>query len=375
MSRKTQPVPLALQLFGCVFFLFGSTAYASDYQLLLPNNDRPHVELEFENRPTNSHPEKLFKLFTGPASNCCEGRTAMAGRYDTHETKLTFTPAFAFEKAQIYTISINYPNSQGEVIQELTEFFIPDVEAFSAPKVIGIYPSGSAIPENTLRFYIYFSTPMQPHVSSRHIKLVDAAGQVDDAAFMSFKQELWSEDRKRLTLLMDPGRIKRGVAQNLSMGPALAQSYTYTILINDGWPSARGEPLTGGFGKTFTASQALRTLPDTKTWETRVPGQNTNNPLVFVFDRPFDYELLKSAITVLDENGQPVNGDISIRDDEHTWIFTPEYRWHQERITVRVDSHLEDVAGNNFRDLLDHAMGTQLNSSEAIVLELSLTDE
>ena len=107
MSCKTQPLPLALQLFGCVFFLFGSSAYAADYQLLLPDNDRPNVELVFDSRPTINRPEQFFKLFTGPVDRCCEGRTAMAGRYNSSKNKLTFTPAFAFEKAQIYTISIN----------------------------------------------------------------------------------------------------------------------------------------------------------------------------------------------------------------------------------------------------------------------------
>ena len=261
------------------------------------------------------------------------------------------------------------------LFRSLENFLFPTLKPSQSPKVIGIYPSGSAIPENTLRFYIYFSTPMQPHVSTRYIKLVDAAGQVDDAAFMSFKQELWSEDRKRLTLLMDPGRIKRGVAQNLAIGPALVQGKAYSILINDGWPSARGEPLSDIFEKTFTANQALRTLPDTQLWKTKVPGRNSDHPIVIEFDRPFDYELLKSSITVLSSNGQPINGDISIRNNEHTWMFTPESHWHQEQIKIQVDSHLEDVAGNNFRDLLDHAMGTQLNSADAIVLGLTLIDD
>lgn len=375
MSYKTQPVPLALRLFGCVFFLFCSASFANDYQLLLPDINRQHVELVSKNRPTEGSSDQRLQVFTGPANKCCDGRNAMAGRYTSDDTKLTFTPAFAFEKSQIYTIRVLYQDDRGGVTQALEEFSIPEVEVLSEPHVVGMYPSGNTIPENTLRFYIHFSTPMQPHVSSRYIKLIDASGQVDDSAFMSFKQELWSEDRKRLTLLMDPGRIKRGVAQNLAIGPVLVQGNVYSIRINDGWPSARGEPLPGIFEKTFTANEALRTLPDTQLWTTQLPGRNSNDPIVIEFDRPFDYELLKSSITVLSADGHPINGEISIRNNEHTWVFTPEAHWSQDQIKIRVDSHLEDVAGNNFRDLLDHAMGTQQNSADAIVMELMLIDE
>ena len=70
-------------------------------------------------------------------------------------------------------------------------------------KVTQIQPSSSQTPENTLRFYLYFAQPMKPNVAFNYIKLVNAAGEEDNAAFMKFKQELWSADRKRLTLLMD----------------------------------------------------------------------------------------------------------------------------------------------------------------------------
>ena len=86
-------------------------------------------------------------------------------------------------------------------------------------EVTAICPSAGTIPENTLRFYIHFSAPMQPHCATESIALVDAADVADGAAFMTFKQELWNEDRTRLTLLMDSRRIKRGVVKNVALGP------------------------------------------------------------------------------------------------------------------------------------------------------------
>ena len=69
-------------------------------------------------------------------------------------------------------------------------------------KVVGIYPSGDVLPENVLRFYIHFARPMKPHVAFDCIKLLDASGNADEAAFMRFKQELWNEDRTRLAVLV-----------------------------------------------------------------------------------------------------------------------------------------------------------------------------
>lgn len=41
------------------------------------------------------------------------------------------------------------------------------------------------------------------------------------AQALAIKEELWSSDGKRLTILFDFGRIKRGVSTNRRQGPAL----------------------------------------------------------------------------------------------------------------------------------------------------------
>jgi len=149
----------------------------------------------------------------------------------------------------------------------LTGFTIGRDNAFIQPEVLAVYPSGADIPENTLRFYIDFSTPMQPHVSMDFITLVGADGTPDDAAFMTFKQELWNQDRTRLTLLMDPGRIKRGVATNTELGPALLAGNSYAIKVGEGWQGAQDQATAPAYEHAFTVSNALRSLPDTELWQ------------------------------------------------------------------------------------------------------------
>lgn len=359
-------------LIGCVLLFYFSCAFANEQDLIFPISTSSSVELVFEKPSLDIKPEQSLKVFVGNSRDCCEGRSAMAGKYVKNQNSVIFKPAFKFEPGQIYTALTQRIGKSDNVEQRLNEFSIPAETQEEAPYIVDIYPSGNEIPENTLRFYINFSAPMQPHVSAQYIQLVDASGQIDSAAFMSFKQELWSEDRKRLTLLMDPGRIKRGVAQNLTLGPALKQGASYSIVIKEGWPNATGNFSLEEFTKDFIASPALRTLPDTGLWNIRMPQVHSSNPLVIEFDRPFDHELLKSSLRVLNDTGKPIQGRVSISNKEKQWIFTPEKPWEQTNISIVVNTRLEDVAGNNFRDLLDHSIGTELIDSDHIVLNVSL---
>jgi hypothetical protein len=173
---------------------------------------------------------------------------------------------------------------------------------------------------------------------------------------------------------MDPGRIKRGVAQNVAQGPALLEGNTYSIVVDGGWPSASGKQKSPRFEKAFSVTSALRTLPDTKLWKVESPETSTLNPLVIKFDRPFDNQLAQSSIKLLNEDGNLIAGTLSIEDNEKTWCFKPENEWKGTSIQLVVDARLEDVAGNNFKDLLDHSINTDVNSINQIRLEIALNE-
>ena len=67
--------------------------------------------------------------------------------------------------------------------------------------------------------------------------------------FVEIQQELWDTNNTRLTVLFDPGRIKRGVLPNEQLGPPIVDGKHYTLLIDRGWQDARGVPLARGISQ------------------------------------------------------------------------------------------------------------------------------
>jgi hypothetical protein len=55
----------------------------------------------------------------------------------------------------------------------------------------------------------------------------------------------------RLTLFIDPGRIKRGVLPLEEVGPSLEAGKSYTLVIDREWIDGSGNPLQESFEKTF----------------------------------------------------------------------------------------------------------------------------
>ncbi len=361
MKNAPPKVVLAIGFFVGNFL---SAAPADQGSLSIPEHRSSNILLELQATPAVINPSEFLKVFVGNIEKCCEGISPMAGRYLSSGAGITFDPAFDLIEGQNYTVMSRGRHATGYSEPTLTEFIIQPAVPTAAPEVIAMYPSADDIPENTLRFYIHFSTPMQPHLSTEFIKLVDAKGTTDTAAFMAFKQELWSEDRKRLTLLMDPGRIKRGVSQNLNLGPALQENNRYSIVVEDGWPSANGMSQAPRFEKVFSVSQALRTIPSTDSWQITPPRSLTLDPLVIKFDRPFDNQLSQNSIKVLSTNSQIIPGTVSVENHEKTWRFEPLHEWTNAKVVISVDSRFEDVAGNNFRDLLDHSVDSSIKTTD-----------
>jgi hypothetical protein len=310
---------------------------------------------------------ELLEVFVGSAELCCEGRIPMTGQYAQIDDALTFLPAFGFETGQEYVAYVRAAHGD-----EIIPFHLPSPEATVPAVVTQIYPSGDTLPENTLRFYIHFSKPMTPHVAFDYIKLRDATGAVDEAAFMQFKQELWNEDRTRLTVLIDPGRIKREVATNVELGPALLTGQGYTLSVDAGWPSADGMSRLPAFTKQFTVAAPLRELPDVGLWDTTPPCVGTSEPLRIVFDRPFDRHLLLQTMRIVSEGGDFIEGTVEITNGERHWAFFPDDIWHTDGVQVLVSAELEDVAANNFRDLLDHVGSDTANGVSILAVPIAL---
>ena len=358
-----------------------SAALGNEGSLTIPSHVAQAVELNLSERYTDrDHIDysELLQVYVGNDMDCCTNMDPIAGSYEADNGTVKFIPRFGFVEGQDYVIRVQRWSEDKEgddngVFYNLTPFTIQPNTPIVKPEVTAIYPSGDILPENTLRFYIHFSTPMKPHVAFEYIKLVDTSGNVDDAAFMQFKQELWSEDRRRLTVLIDPGRIKRNVSTNLSLGPALHKGESYQFVVEEGWPTANGTETLASFSKSYFVSDALRELPNSENWEITAPAIRTKDTLEIQFDRPFDHQLLHKDIKVFSAAGEEIQGEVLIRNHETEWHFRPNEAWVNERIHIVVDSELEDVAGNNFRDLLDHSIETETRDRSPILISIDLT--
>jgi len=304
-------------------------------------------------------PDSELTVFVGRSDAPLAGRLPVAGRYERQGQLLRFTPAYRFVAGQDYVVRTR---RDGE-LPRFTEFDIPARIDAAPARVSHVYPSGGVVPENVLRFYVHFSVPMAPHRAWEFIRLRDSVGVPDDAAFMRFKQELWNEDRTRLTVLVDPGRIKRSVATNLALGPALLEGNRYALTIDAGWPSADGESVLPAWSKTFRVTAPLRTRPELGQWQWRRPRSATVEPLEARFDRPFERHCLGTALRVAASDGRVIAGTSQVGENEASWSFIPEEPWPSCDLRVVIDGGLEDVAGNSFRGVLDRDLSAVVGKS------------
>ena len=277
------------------------------------------------------------------------------GSYRVEADVLRFEPRFPFVPGLLYRAEFHparLPGREGVESAEASvtaEFALPK-PAPAVPTVVRqVYPSRSALPENQLKFYLHFNAPMSQGNVYDFIHLLDAKGKEIDGAFLKLDEELWTPDGLRLTLLIDPGRIKREVGPREGFGPVLEAGKTYTLLIDAEWPDAEGRPLSEPCRKTFRTTAADATCPDIKTWRILPPVAGSTAPLVVESPEPLDHALFSRLVRVQGPDGRDVPGRATVADEETRWSFTPDHPWQAGAHQLAVDTTLEDLAGNNLR--------------------------
>jgi hypothetical protein len=212
-------------------------------------------------------------------------------------------------------------------------------------RVDHVYPTADILPSNLLRFYIYFSAPMSQGEAGRRMRLLDEAGKPLTGVFLP-GEELWDPQFQRLTITLDPGRIKRGLTSNQAMGPPIAAGKRYTLVIDQDWPDARNVPMVEGFRRSFHGGPAERSKPDPKQWRIAAPKPGTAAALTIDFPKPMNYVLLGRMLRVA-KGSAAIDGQVSIDRQEARWLFTPRQPWTAGDYRLMVDTALEDLAGNS----------------------------
>ena len=226
------------------------------------------------------------------------------------------------------------------------------VSAKKAPatKIESVFPSSKTIPENTLKFYVHFSAAMRKGDIYQFLKLREQGGKDIELPFLEIEQEFWSRNSKRLTLLLDPGRIKRGLQPREEMGPILEAGKTYELVISGNWPDASGTKLADGedFVHTFKATEEDHGQPSLASWKIDAPKPGSREPLVIRFPDSLDSAMLLRSIQVFqDGKDQPITGKIKLSKQETFWSFTADEPWESGDYRIEVDPNLEDLCGNS----------------------------
>jgi hypothetical protein len=222
---------------------------------------------------------------------------------------------------------------------------------------VEIYPTAEVLPSNLLRIFVYFPRPMDRSEILSHIALVDAAGREVDGAFLSNRYDLWSPDATRLTVLLDPGRVKTGLAAHDAMGRALEEGQRYTLVVRAMADDAQGCPLGAETAHAFVAGPADLNPPAPGDWALNQPEIGTRGPLTVDLGGPHDHLSLAYRLRVLDAAGNPVRGRIDLGAGERLWHFTPVDAWPDAPHRLVIDERLEDLAGNRPGALFDRPVG------------------
>lgn len=272
----------------------------------------------------------------------------MLGTYSLQGTNVRFTPKFPLKPGLSYCAEY-FPPPAREVDSPARYeqvFSLPAPDKGAAAKISAVYPSADVLPENQLRFYVHFSAPMSRGEAYSHLKLLKEDGEPVDLPFLEIGEELWDTSGQRLTLLIDPGRIKRGLKPREEAGPVLESGHKYTLIITAGWRDESGQPLAADFIKKFAAGPPIEKAIEPKEWKVLPPKAGTRDPLALEFPRSLDHALLERTIAVSDSTGKRLAGEVTIAKQGHCWFFCPEQPWIAGKHELVIDMTLEDLAGN-----------------------------
>ena len=283
-----------------------------------------------------SSPKGLSVVVAEGSETDIAARPPVVGEWAVMDGKLVFTPTYPFKAGTAYRV-VGVPDR--------LEVRSPRAEASKPTVITHVYPTSTDLPENVLRFYIEFNQPMPRGDVYKYVKVLDDTGKPDPLPFVELDQELWSADQTRLTLLIDPGRIKKEVKPRIDLGPVFRKGKKYALVVSGKWPTLEGGTLGKDLTRAITIAPPIADAIDPKVWKLSAPV-DTTAPLRVSFGRPLDRVLLARSLTVTSADGQAIEGTVEPTDSETAWNFKPARPWLPKNYVLHVDASLEDVCGN-----------------------------
>jgi len=291
--------------------------------------------------------ESLLKVSV-QAANPEATPPAVAGRYSVTDKGVRFTPAFPFQPGRRYDVRVDLGRFRRDQPRTLTTTVAlprgqtPVAEA----RVMGISPAGDTVPENLLRFYVWFSAPMSREPGLPHVTLTDERTGVVADAFRPAGSGVWNHDFTRYTLFVDQRRATGATVPNEPAERPLVAGHRYRLAIATTWRDAHGTPLVEPFEHRFTAGPALTAPLDLETWQITLPLAGTRQPIVLHTPAPLDHAIAPGAIAITSAGGEAIEGEVSLDVTDTRWQLVPSEPWRVGSYGVTALDSLEDPAGN-----------------------------
>ncbi|HEY1191325.1 MAG TPA: hypothetical protein VGE74_27065 [Gemmata sp.] len=276
-------------------------------------------------------------------------RQGAAGDWSVGGDGLRFEPLFPLVPGTKYRVLVSpgaAPRAKIAASPFALEVLLPKPAPGPRVSVTAVFPSANRLPENTLRFYVQFSGPVSRTDTYKHIKLVRDDGAVVAVPFLEIDEQLWSPDGTRLTLLFDPGRVKRGLVPREEDGPILEEGRRYTFEVDAAWQDLDGRPLVAKHTKSFSVFAPDDEPVWPEDWSLMAPRANSDSPLIIKLAKPLDRALLGRMLQVRDASGKSVDGTFTVGGGERVVTFAPKRAWPKGAYKLVIDAQLEDVCGN-----------------------------
>ncbi len=302
-------------------------------------------------RPSPEQVESLFYFRMAQGAV----RVPMFARLEWRRSSAVLAPQAPLTRGVAYEAVFEGSRVAADLPRVVLLHRVPADTSRSDARVIAVHPSQVELPANLLKFYVHFSTPMAQGQLFRFTRLLDGAGTPIDQAF--HEVELWSQDHRRVTVLINPGRTKHALGLSEALGPVLRKRRHYTLEIRAGLPDQQGRPLARPWRHGFRTVDFDSASPRVDAWTLTPPKAGTRAPFRVRFPEPLDYALCDRLLSIVPRRreagggipgrGEPLAGRGAVAPDGRGWSFVPNRPWDPGVHRLVAAGDLEDLAGNN----------------------------
>lgn len=289
--------------------------------------------------------------------------TPVLGTHSWEDRTYIFKPVIPFSEGRKYLLY-----SHG---MHIANFSIATNSTTEIPELVVIYPTTDTVPENLLKMYFQFSKPMQEVGSALDFITVTntTTNEIVDV-FLALESELWNPEHTRLTLWLDPGRIKTDLIPNKEKGLPILKNNKYTIKIDSTWKDASGTSLDQSYEKKLIVVDRDDNKPVVNLWGLIV----TKHLLTIDFKEPLDGILAPEVFSIQDSKGTAIAGNYELNNNEQTLKFKPGMPFEKGDYTIIIASRLEDLAGNNLNHPFDNDLAKKMkpDNSETKTIQFTI---